>query len=51
MELLIECDCGWTVRDTVERVIPAAQQHGRDVHQLELTREQVLAAAKPAPAA
>ena len=45
---VIECDCGWTFRGSEDEVIEAAIQHGREVHRLELTREQVLAAAKPA---
>lgn len=48
MELVIECDCGWRFRGAEEELVAAAQRHGREVHQMELTREQVLAIAKPA---
>jgi predicted small metal-binding protein len=43
----IVCDCGWTVRGTEDELVAAAQQHGREVHDLTPTREQVLARAKP----
>jgi predicted small metal-binding protein len=47
MDKVIECDCGWTFRGAEEELIEATRQHAREVHQLELTREQVLLAAKP----
>ena len=48
MELIVECDCGWTCRGPEEDVVAACTAHGRDVHGLELSREQVLAVARPA---
>jgi predicted small metal-binding protein len=50
MELVkvVECDCGWTFRGPEEELVAATMRHAREVHRLELTREQVLAAAKPA---
>ena len=47
MEKEIVCDCGWSARGTEEELIAAAQQHGREVHDMMPTREQVLAIAKP----
>jgi predicted small metal-binding protein len=47
MEKEIVCDCGWSARGTEEELIEAARQHGREVHDMEPTREQVLAIAKP----
>lgn len=41
----VTCDCGWRTRGTEEEVITQVQQHARDAHQSELTREQVLAQA------
>jgi len=45
----IVCDCGWSARGTDDEIVAAAQQHGREVHDLIPTREQVLASAKPVP--
>jgi predicted small metal-binding protein len=45
----IQCPCGSVIegRDD-EDVVLKAQEHARDVHQMELTREQALAMARPA---
>ena len=48
MSKIIKCPCGTVVRARDEESLVAqAQQHARDVHALELTREQVLAMASP----
>jgi predicted small metal-binding protein len=46
-ELVVRCDCGFEVRGTEETLIPAVQKHGRDAHNMPVTREQVLAMARP----
>lgn len=45
----IQCPCGFVLhgRDDDE-VVRAAQEHAREVHDMELTREQALAMARPA---
>ena len=43
----MECDCGWSCRGSEEEVVAACTEHGREVHNLELSREQVLAVAQP----
>jgi hypothetical protein len=43
----ILCDCGWSVRGTDEELVAAAQQHGREAHDMMPTAEQVLAVARP----
>jgi predicted small metal-binding protein len=43
----IVCDCGWSARGSDDELVAAAQQHGREAHNLVPTREQVLAAATP----
>jgi hypothetical protein len=43
----ILCDCGWSVRGTDEEIVAAAQQHGREAHEMAPTAEQVLAVATP----
>jgi predicted small metal-binding protein len=48
MSKVIRCPCGTVVRARDEESLVAqAQQHARDVHAMELTREQVLAMASP----
>ena len=48
MSKIIRCPCGTVVRAREEESLVAeAQRHARDVHAMELTREQVLAMASP----
>jgi predicted small metal-binding protein len=49
MTKILNCDCGRVVRgDSDDDLVAAAQQHAREAHGMELTREQVLALAVPA---
>ena len=49
MTKVIKCDCGFVVRgDTEDALVKAAQRHAKDVHDMELTPEQILAMAEPA---
>jgi predicted small metal-binding protein len=48
IELVVRCDCGFEARGTETTIIPIVQKHGREAHRMEVTREQVLAMAKPA---
>jgi predicted small metal-binding protein len=43
--MLVRCICGWETRGTEGEVVPATQEHGRRIHNMETTREQVLAMA------
>lgn len=51
----IRCACGWETTGTEADVVPATIEHGRRVHNMEATPEQVLAMAirpeidRPAP--
>jgi predicted small metal-binding protein len=48
MTKVIKCPCGTVVRARDEESLVAqAQKHAREVHAMELTREQVLAMAGP----
>ncbi len=48
MTRIINCDCGRVVRgDSDDELVAATQQHAREAHGMELTREQVLALATP----
>ena len=47
MAKVIDCPCGWTVRaESDEELIRQVQQHAKEVHNQEATREQVLAMAR-----
>jgi predicted small metal-binding protein len=48
IELVVRCDCGFEARGTEAKLIPIVQRHGREAHGMEVTREEVLAMAKPA---
>jgi predicted small metal-binding protein len=48
LEWIVDCDCGWSCRGTEDEIVVACVAHGREVHGMDLTREQVLAVAHPA---
>jgi predicted small metal-binding protein len=37
------CACGWQVTGTEDEVVDATIEHGRRIHNMEATREQVVA--------
>jgi predicted small metal-binding protein len=43
--LTIRCACGWEIHGREAEIVPAVQAHGRRVHNMDATREQVLAMA------
>lgn len=48
MQKVINCPCGFVVKgETDEQLVANAQQHAKEVHQMELSREQALAMARP----
>jgi hypothetical protein len=47
MELEVDCDCGWSFRGPEDEVVAATIAHGQAVHQIELSRDQARAAARP----
>jgi len=48
MTRIFNCDCGRVLRgDTDDDLVAATQQHAREAHGLELTRDQVMALAVP----
>ena len=47
-EYVVRCECGYEVRGPVSELVPALQEHGRDAHNMQVTREKVLAMARPA---
>ena len=49
MTKIINCECGFTIRgDTEDELVTNAQAHAREVHDMDITREQALAMAVPA---
>ncbi|MEP6991427.1 MAG: DUF1059 domain-containing protein [bacterium] len=45
----VTCDCGKTMREhTDEQLVATVQKHAKDVHNMTLTRDQILAMAEPA---
>jgi len=49
MAKIIQCPCGARIEgQNDEDVVQKAQHHAREVHQMELTREQALAMSRPA---
>jgi hypothetical protein len=48
--LRVWCACGWEVVGTEDVVVPAVIDHGLRIHNMEGTREQVLANAEPVAA-
>ncbi len=47
MQYQVICECGFTARGTEEELIPVVQRHGKEVHGMDVTLEQVLAQLKP----
>ena len=45
--LRVRCVCGWEVTGTEDEVVPTTQAHGRQVHNMDATRDEVLAMAMP----
>jgi predicted small metal-binding protein len=44
----VSCDCGKTIREpTDDQLVASVQQHAKDVHNMDLSREQVLSMAEP----
>jgi predicted small metal-binding protein len=46
-QIVVTCECGLEVRGDVDDVVAKVQEHGRDAHNMDVTRDQVLAMAKP----
>lgn len=45
---IIDCPCGYVLEgDGDDEIVARAQQHARDVHGMELTRDQALAMSRP----
>ncbi len=49
MTLKVTCVCGWEAAGPEDDVVAQTQAHGREVHNMETSREQVLAMALSEP--
>jgi predicted small metal-binding protein len=48
MQKVIHCPCGYTVTaETDDQLVAKAQEHAKEVHQMDLTRDAALSMAKP----
>ena len=48
MDKVIHCPCGFIVKgESDDQIVSKAQKHAKEVHQMDLTREQALSMAKP----
>jgi hypothetical protein len=47
MSWTITCACGWTVEGGEDDVVLAAQEHGRRLHNMDVTIDQAMAMASP----
>jgi len=47
MQYGVKCECGWTAQGTEDELLPLIQQHGWEVHKLEVTPEQARAQFRP----
>ena len=44
----VSCDCGKTIRaESDDELVTAVQEHAKAVHEMELTRQQILSMAEP----
>lgn len=48
-QLEVTCACGWRTVGREDDVVAAATEHGVALHNMQVTREQVLAMSRPAP--
>ena len=47
---MVRCDCGWEARAPEDELVRQIQEHAREVHGLQVTRDQAIAQARPADA-
>ena len=49
MAKVVACPCGETIRaETADELVGLVQQHGKEVHNQDVSREEALAMAQPA---
>ncbi len=48
MNYKLACDCGWETEGPEEEIVAATQEHGRQVHNMDVTHDEAMAMATPA---
>jgi len=48
-EIEVTCECGFKSRGPTDEVVAETQKHGHEVHNMDVSKDQVLAMAHPAP--
>lgn len=46
-EYLLTCACGWETSGNEDQIVGAAQEHGREIHNMAVTHDQAMAMAAP----
>ena len=46
-QISISCDCGFTVEGDTDTVVTETQAHGRDVHNMDMSRDQIVEMSQP----
>ena len=47
MTWTITCECGWSVAGEQAEVVAATQEHGRQLHNMDVSEDQAMAMAVP----
>lgn len=47
MQYLLTCACGWETEGAEDEIVLEAQTHGRDLHNMDVSREDAIAMAAP----
>jgi predicted small metal-binding protein len=50
MQYETTCECGWSASGTRDDLVRLVQEHGREVHGMDVTAEQAIAQMKPVQA-
>lgn len=43
----LTCQCGWETTGDEDQIVERAQQHGRDLHNMDVSHDQAMAMASP----
>jgi predicted small metal-binding protein len=46
-QISISCDCGFTSEGDPDTVVAETQEHGREVHNMDMSREQIMEMSQP----
>jgi predicted small metal-binding protein len=49
-DIEVTCECGFTSRGRADEVVAETREHGRQVHNMDVSRDQVLAMSRPVAA-